>query len=458
MRVLMVQALSTEEPFQEKVYPLGAAILANWLGQAGFEVDLLDLNVAREPYQALKEKLLGFRPEAVGLSLRNIDPLGNKTSSLIPPFAVTVRLISAVWPKARIIAGGTGFSLFPGRLMREFPQIRYGVVGEAEMTLPALLASLDNPTSLPGLCMRKGDRVVVNPPARHFDMRHYSPPVNLLADPVLYTAANRYVPPFGIETKRGCGIGCTYCAYPLLQGKRLRCRPVGQVVDQMELLNKQYGIERFHFTDPVLNTPRGHLETICEEILRRKLSVRWNGFFREDLVDENNIGLFEQAGCECFSFSPDGLSQEALDVLGKGLSVAHILKAAKLASRTGVLSVYHFMVNVPGETVKTAERGIRLLAEIFDLHAAGRNLGTVVLNNIRILPGTPMEAMARELGVIEKDTDLLYPVYFNPRPFDTLRYRLETLQLTRNVFLWQEVPRNEGNPFGTPAEYQSGTL
>ncbi len=437
MRVLMVQSLSTEGFGQEKVYPLGSAILADLLEKAGFEVDFLDMNVAPDPFGSLSQKLRGFRPEAVGISLRNIDPLANKASSLIPPFAATVQLVATLRPQARIIVGGTGFSLFPRRLMLEFPQISCGIVGEAEISLPALLESLSNPPSLPGLCSRKRDQVVVNPPARHLTMSHYSAPTKLFADPNLYIQANRYVPPFGVETKRGCDIGCVYCPYPLLQGKKLRCRPIIQVVDDLELLHKEHGIGSFHFTDPVLNAPPGHLEAICTEILRRKLAIKWNGFFREDLLTEGNIGLFERAGCECFSFSPDGLSQEALDVLGKRLSLADVLKAARLASHTSVLSVYHFMVNVPGETDETCLKGFRLLEDIYELHAKRKNLGTVVLNNIRILPGTRLATLARTLGVIDGDTDLLYPVYYNPKPFDTLRYRLETLQQTKNAFMWQ---------------------
>jgi putative variant cofactor biosynthesis B12-binding/radical SAM domain protein 1 len=209
----------------------------------------------------------------------------------------------------------------------------------------------------------------------------------------------------------------------------------------MESLNKEYGIGRFHFTDPVINHPGDHLGDICRELIRRKLKLQWDGFMREDHFHEKNAALFEKAGCECFSFSPDGLCQEALDVLDKRLSTSDILRAARLAARTDVVSVYHFMVNVPGETEKTCEKGLRFLDRIYDLHKRKRNLGTVVLNNIRILPGTPMEAMARAKGVIRPDTDLLYPTYYNPRPFEAFRYRLEALHLARNVFMWQEVRR-----------------
>lgn len=439
MRVLFIQSLSVEGASQERVYPIGIVILAGSLRERGCEVAILDMNIAPDPFGAVKNKLLEFRPDVVGLSLRNIDPLANKTSSLIPPFLVTARLVAAVMPEAWIIAGGTAFSLFPERLMREAPEIHYGIIGEAEDSLPLLLASLENPSGIKGLCRRERTGVKIEAASQCLDMVHYKQPDRNLLDPSLYSGINAYVPAVGIETKRGCPFQCAYCVYPALQGRALRCRPPRDVVDEMESLNKEYGIERFHFTDPIINYPEDHLEDICREIIRRELKLKWDGFMREDHFNEKNAALFEKAGCECFSFSPDGLCQEALDVLDKRLTQKQILTAAQIAARTDVVSVYHFMVNVPGETEKTCDKGLRFLERIYDQHRNRKNLGTVVLNNIRILPGTRVEALARAGGVIGPDTDLLYPTYYNPGPFDAFRYRLEALHLTRNVFLWQEV-------------------
>ncbi|HWQ43221.1 MAG TPA: B12 lower ligand biosynthesis radical SAM protein BzaD [Desulfosporosinus sp.] len=439
MRVLMIQTPSVEGIAQERVYPIGSVLLASCLQAHQHEVSILDMNLELDPFGALKEKLLTFQPEAIGLSLRNIDPLGNKTTSLISPFIVTVQLITAILPDAWLIVGGTGFSLFPKRLMQEIPELDYGIVGEAEVSFPALLRSIDNPPSLPGLCWREGINVRVSPPAKNFDMANYIPADRRLLDPELYKGINNYVPTIGIEAKRGCALCCAYCVYPQLQGTRLRCRPATSVVDEMEILNKDYGIESFHFTDPVLNVPQGHLEGICEEILRRKLKIRWDGFMREDHINEKNAALFERAGCECFSFSPDGLCQDSLDVLCKNLTEGEILKAAGIVAQMDVISVYHFMVNVPGETKETCESGIRFVEQLYELHSKKKNLGTIVLNNIRILPGTRIERMARAQGIITAETDLLYPTYYNPRPFDTFRYKLETLQQGKNVFMWQDV-------------------
>jgi putative variant cofactor biosynthesis B12-binding/radical SAM domain protein 1 len=439
MRVLMVQTPSVEGVSSERVYPLGLVLLAGRIRGAGHDVEIIDMNLRADPYGALKERLLDSRPHVVCLSLRNIDPLGNKHTSLVPPFVAAARLICAVSPETTVLAGGTGFSLFPERLMREVPKIRYGLVGEAEESLPRLLSSLDNPPRLKGLCHRKGGRIRMTPPARDFDMSAYVPPERGLLDPSAYLDINTYVPAIGIETKRGCPFGCSYCVYPMLQGKRLRLRPPKAVVDEMESLRHEYGVERFHFTDPVLNAPRGHLERICEELLRRKLNVRWDGFMRENLLNEKNVALFEKAGCECFSFSPDGLCTQSLRVLGKGMDESHILGAARLVSKTDVTCVYHFMVNVPGENEETCKAAFTLLGRLYELHSRKRNLGTIVLNNLRILPGTAIEDRARAEGVIGPDTDLLYPTYYNPPPFDALRYRLETLHFCKNVFSWQGI-------------------
>lgn len=444
VRVLLVQALSTAGASREKVYPLGILILGDILRRLDHDVALLDMNIEQDPFLSLKEKLLDFKPGVVGISLRNIDPLGNQTASLVPHFVTAVRMTAALLPQAHIVAGGAGFSLFPERLMQELPEITYGLVGEAEESFPALLSSLRNPPLLKGLCRRHGNKIEIAGPEQNFDMAGYRSPDRSLLSLSRYRDINTYVPAIGIETKRGCPYKCAYCVYPALQGRRLRCRRASAVVDEMEFLQSEYGIENFHFTDPVLNIPAGHLEAICREILRRKLPIRWDGFLREDRLTEKNIALFESAGCECFSFSPDGLCQEALDVLAKRLDESHILKAAELASKTGVISVYHFMVNVPGETEETFKKSIGFLERIYALHDRNRNLGTVVLNNIRILPGTPIEKLAKELGAIRHGADLLYPTYFNPAPLETMRYQLETMHFSRNTLMWQNIPKDRG--------------
>jgi putative variant cofactor biosynthesis B12-binding/radical SAM domain protein 1 len=439
LKVLLIQAPSVDSATSERVYPIGIVTLATHLVRAGHRVALLDMNVEPDAYGALKAKLTSERPDLVGVSLRNIDPLANKTSSLVPPFVITTRVIRALLPDTPIVAGGTGFTLFPERLMHDLPEIRYGIQGEAEYSLPRLLENFEQPGDIPGLCYREAAEVKCNPAMADFSFANYLVPDRSLLPPEPYKSLNSYAPAFGIETKRGCPLSCAYCVYPQLQGKRMRCRLPAEVVDEMAMLGTEFGLTDFHLNDPVVNLPAGHLEEICGEIIKRKVKVTWTGFFREDVLDLEKVKLFEAAGCSCFAFSPDGFCQESLDVLQKNLKVSDILRAAELTSQTGVLSIYHFMTNVPGENSGTIEQAKVLIDRLYEIHAPKRNLGSIVLNNIRIMPGTPIEAIARSKGEIDAGTDLLYPTYYNPKKHRAMRYDLETYHTCKNIFMWQQI-------------------
>ncbi|MGL4606480.1 MAG: B12 lower ligand biosynthesis radical SAM protein BzaD [Eubacteriaceae bacterium] len=441
MKILLIQALSMEGIDIERVYPIGIVVLASQIKrETNHNLKIFDMNMSLNPYGELIHLLKDFSPDLIGVSLRNIDPLGNKNASLIPPFAITLDIIKKNCPKTLILAGGTGFSLFPKRLMETYPEIDYGVVGEAENIIIPLLNHLDSPPMLPGLCYRHENKVHLIPSTGSFNMENYQAPNRELLDPRPYLEINQYVESIGVEGKRGCSFSCSYCSYPFLQGKHMRCRNPIEVVKEIEFLHLTYGVTRIHFTDSVVNAPIHHLDAICHEILKRKIKIKWSGFFRENLLTKENLKLYVQSGCECFSLSPDGLSQNALDSMDKNLKVSEILETAKLLSETGVLTVYHFLVNTPGDNALCIEEGKKLIKNIYEIHHASKTLGTIVLNNIRILPGTKVESLALESGVITPKTDLLYPVYYNPSPFENLRYELEIYHMKKNILMWQEAP------------------
>ena len=446
MRVFLIQALSLEEASPLKVYPLGIVTLATHLARRGIAVKLLDLNVQPDAFAALVRELREFQPDAIGISFRNIDPLANKTSSLVPPFKATIKIITGLLPAVPIIAGGTGYSLFPERILAELPEISYGLAGESEQAFVTLLESLGSstpsaPASLPGLYLRKDGQPAPCSNISHarYDnwARDYLWPDRTLLDPRPYLAGNSYVPAIGIETQRGCPYHCAYCVYPKLQGNRVRARAPEDVVDEIEYLQKTFGIQRVHLNDPVVNMLPGHLESIAELLLARRLHIQWGGFLREDLLDD--AGLLARSGCECFAFSPDAMHNQGFAILGKDMNTDDLIAAARKAAATDVTSIYHFMVNLPKENADTVAESRELMTRLFEIHKPRRNLGTIILNNMRIYPGTPIAKIAQSEAVIDESTDLLYPTYYNPRPYHNLRYELEALQLEQNIKMWQGI-------------------
>ena len=129
--------------------------------------------------------------------------------------------------------------------------------------------------------------------------------------------------------------------------------------------------------------------------------------------------------------------------MGKDLTEEELLRAARLLADTGVCSLYHFMVNVPGENEATVAESRRMIDTIYRIHEKSRSLGYVVLNHIRLLPETESTRIAVREGVIEAERSLLYPFYYNPQPYEDLRYELEIQNQKNNIFMWYGLREGE---------------
>jgi len=450
MRVLLVQAVSTHD-CGEKVFPLGLAMLSGAICRE-HEVQALDLNLDPFPWPGLVRTLDAFKPDVVGISFRNLDPLAGNLISFVPHLKTLGILIRQHAPKAVVVLGGSAFTLFAQRLMDEVPEIDVAVSGEAETVFPLLLQNLGAPGAVPGSLWRTdGSRAAKNPEIVYCqdldslplpDWRAFE-----LAD---YKNQNRYVSFMGVETKRGCPNNCHYCLYPVLQGRRLRLRTPERIVDELEILRYDFDIHSVHFTDAVVNQPVDHLAAVCNEILRRRLEIGWTGFFREDTLTEKELDLYRKAGLLTVYFSADGASDYALRLLGKNLTLEQVLHAGKLAAQSGILTVYHFLVNLPGESRATVDQAYGLLDRLFSLHASKGNLGAVVINNLRLYPGTPLTERILRDRLIDPGHDLLYPVYFNPPPWDNLRHELAAFCMIRGAVSYLE---NAGNNAGNVSNH-----
>ena len=215
---------------------------------------------------------------------------------------------------------------------------------------------------------------------------------------------------FGVETKRGCVLDCVYCIYGFLNGKAIRLRDPGRVVDDIETLHRVHGVERFTFVDSVFNLPQAHAERVCRELVRRRLPVRWSAWFNERLLNRAFVELARAAGCRSFILSPDGFSDAILERLGKNIRLADIRRTHELLRGLDGFEVsYNFFKNPPGQSLRAF---LALLAFVFK---AKRQLGPRVhfeFNAMRVEPHTRLYSLALGEGVVREGDNLLYPKYY----------------------------------------------
>ncbi|MFH0728417.1 MAG: radical SAM protein [Pseudomonadota bacterium] len=432
-RILLIQLPTSHHGAGERVYPLGLSRLARLIPDTHV-VQGLDMNLFPDPWPILKEKMEVFVPDSVALSFRNIDPLASHHISYISSLKTAAVLVRKVVPSCRIIAGGPAFSLFAGRLMEEIPEIDAGIVGEAEAIFPAVVCGGEGTGALPGLIRRRGGRIVVNAPGKAIALELLPDIETELFPPVDYLNGNKYVAAMGIEGKRGCDLTCGYCRYPFLSGGRIRLRPPEKIVTEMEMLHREHGAQWFHFTDAVVNRPSDHFEAVCREICRRKLSVKWTGFFREDAFTPSQAALAARAGLVAIYFSADALTEHGLKVLKKQLTLDHLTGAARVSAQSGILTMHHFLVNLPGEGPTQHEEAKEMLDRILDIHAPAGNLGAVIFNTLRLYPEASLTRELLRNGLLDPSADLLYPTYYNPPKTAHLLHELDAHCHAAGVF------------------------
>src|SRR5262249_26043525 len=139
MRVLLVSANQERSP--DPVAPLGLCYVATAVADAGHDVEVVDLCFRPDVETAIAESVDALRPEAIGVSLRNVDNCAfPDTVSYLPHYRRVVAACRAA-SEAPIVLGGSAFTTMPAHYLRALG-VPYGVVGEGDVTFPALLERL----------------------------------------------------------------------------------------------------------------------------------------------------------------------------------------------------------------------------------------------------------------------------------------------------------------------------
>lgn len=403
MNVLLVQSyLGGNEPL---VYPLGLACLAPALN--GHAVTLFDTNTSPRPFQELKSIIADTKPDVIGISLRNIDSTNKRNVVFYYQYLrETVDVIKAC-SNARLVIGGSGFTMFARQILEDEPRIDYGIAREGEQVFPKLLEHLDDPEKVPSVYFRKNGALLFSGPGQQVDLNAAPLPDRTLLPLGAYAAVSEAV---GIETKRGCALGCMYCIYGFLNGKLLRPRDPARIVDEIELLARDHGLQRFTFVDSVFNIPQRHAEGICNEIIKRGLKVTWSAWFNEKGLTRAFVELARDAGCRNVILSPDGYSDQALRALGKNIRARDIRDSYQVLKSLGGFEVsYNFFKNPPGQSLTA------VLSLLWFAVKAKREMGRRVhfeFNAMRIEPNTKLYDLACAEGVITEGENLLYPKYY----------------------------------------------
>jgi radical SAM superfamily enzyme YgiQ (UPF0313 family) len=329
--------------------------------------------------------------------LRNIDNVSypNYTSYL----SFYRQIIQVIRKKSEglIVIGGSGFALMPDKIM-EHLEADLGITGEGELSLVKLVNQIEGGK---GHWQPPASKIVEYPPSVIENLDTLPIPDRSGFDIDAYLQQGGMA---NIQTKRGCPFKCIYCTYPIIEGKEVRLRSPQHICDEIENM-LEYGIKHLFFVDNAFNYPIEHAQAVCQEIIRRKLLIKWSCYAHPGFITPKLVELMLAAGCTGLEFGSDAANSAMLTNMGKNFTVNDLNSASSICRQAGISFCHSLLLGGPGETMETVH-------QTFDTILDMSPTAVICMVGIRIFPNTRISLLAMEEGIIGPEEDFLKPVFY----------------------------------------------
>jgi radical SAM superfamily enzyme YgiQ (UPF0313 family) len=400
--------------------PLGLACVAAATRDAGNEVALLNLMFEGDPRLGIRNSLEDFRPNVIGISVRNIDdqnmPHPQFLLAPVREVIASCRSLSDV----PIILGGAGYSIFPESALR-YLGADMGIQGEGEVVFPVVVDRIGKGaqvSDIPGICL----------PGQPAEGRSFEKNLDdlPLPEPSLWIppgADNRnlWVP---VQSRRGCPLDCTFCSTSAIEGRSVRRRSPDRMVKWLAELTET-GCRNFNFVDNTFNLPPSYAKDLCRQVIQAELDLNLWCIIYPKWIDTALVELMRRAGCRQISFGFESGSDRMLRSLNKQFNRQEVSAVSKMFAEAGIERMGFLLLGGPGETKDSVEESLSF-ADSLNLEALKITVG------LRIYRQTSLARTALSEGVIRVDEDLLLPrFYLTPELRDWLPERVATYKTSR---------------------------
>ncbi len=365
--------------FFEKMPPLGLASLAAVLESGSTSVAIADLEIE---HGSLEDWLRRVQPRFLGIS--------GTTHTRFESYDIA-RRAKRHNPEIVTIYGGVHASFTGRETLATVPEIDYVIRGEAERSLPALIAAHQSGANLqliPGLAYRGDGGISENKRPLRMDLESLPQPAYHFLNMKKYSLKMEFVKKRGISllTSRGCLARCSFCSASRMFDHLVTTRTAATTVDMIEFLFKEYGYSGIKVFDSTFTIDRDHVAAVCDEIIRRGLRFPWECEVRIGTVDRPLLETMKNAGCYYVDIGVESGSQKVLNLMRKGITVEEAEETIRICHETGLKIKAFFSIGHIGENLDDVEKTFAFIEKLRPM------ISTIACGaGVRIYPGTYLE-------------------------------------------------------------------
>lgn len=456
------------------IYPGGVVQLASYIHRQSPETKqkILDLALVkkRRRKNILKETIKDFSPDIVAFSLRDIQIFSPRTDSptettdglimamklrhgnildrtsaalnavkyllgyreRIRENLILINELASLYPGKRIVLGGGAISIFANHLQRALPPRTLCVIGEGEEALLKVVSGQTNEEigESQRVVYKDRDGLVHTGRGSSWMQLEDEEGIDFKYIASIFPDFSQYLKgTIGIQTKRGCPHQCIFCLYNYIEGKRIRYRPAGAILKEIESLYFDFGVRDFYFTDSQFIPNKealSQVEAILDGIISKGLSINWQGYLRIEDIDYELAKKIVKSGLTNLELSIGSGSQRIVDRLKLGLRLNDVLEKARLIKRAGFKGriSLDYCLNSPGESKETLMESIDFYHQMVEIFSEDRVYPCIFLLGIQ--PHTELASLAIKEGYLKESDDLLglfskpKGMLYNPPPLNSL--------------------------------------
>lgn len=392
-----VGGMSWQDKYRESqpkqyMYPYSLVYLQNYMIKKGIKTKLFDLYWT-DPTQLIKY-CDGLGSPIVGVTSQTYNR--DKAVDII-------RRVKKKNSTSIMVVGGKHFSYCSEEALEHIKEIDIVVRGEGENTLYELVNALrggQDLSSVDGITYRDRGKILINKDRTQetnidrFSLDYEKLPQNEFSEGVLFrNYENEGIRSLPVLLGRGCSQKCAFCSYKKI---KYRVRTLKNVREEIDYLRKKHNKRYFSFSDPSFCERKAFVKEFCQWLIRDNIDIKWYCEARVDTPVEL-LELMAKAGCISLDFGLESGSEKVLKAIQKNVDVTQTLSFARECHRLGIRTLVFVMVSLPEETEADAYQTLEMARKL------SKYVRYISISVTKILPGTELETMAREKGILPPD-------------------------------------------------------
>ena len=389
---------------------MGSVYIATWLVHYGI-MKREDIKIMDVFHQDVLPSLKAFQPDIIGLSAM---------TSTYPNAVEIAKQMRKEFPNTKIVIGGVHISTHTPSYDPALFDV--AVIDEGEEACGILMKHFQDRgnqlvsselKSIAGLIYTDENGGVVHtpkrPPIANLDdipMPDFSLlPQNFYRwdpDAIELRRIGRYKV-VDLFTSRGCPYACAFCSTKVFWNT-VRAHNPKRVVDEIESLYKNYGIDVFSICDDLFSLNKKRIWDIAQELEDRGLlgKVSFISQARANQIDDELCASFKRMGMVNVTFGLESGSNTSLVTLKEGkVTAADNRRAIELLGKYGLGASGSFIIGAPGESRAEMDKTVAFMRWMSEQPNVLRFWYGVAIP----LPNTDFWDMALEDGSVTDDRD-----------------------------------------------------